>query len=530
MTIKQKPIYGDKVFEVISKASKTVSDIVGCTMGPGGHFVAHTGDGNYPYITKDGVSVARMMYLLQDPYEQIISQILINAAEKQVLESGDGTTCTIVLANEIIQRGLEQIKDGANPAEMIVGIKKTMGIIIEELKKRARPLKTREEMLAVATISCNGDKEIANMIVTAMEKVGEYGSILHEPSNNGKYEVEYTEGYQWDKGIDLLHFCTDQVKKRGEYIDPWVIVTDRTVSFKSELIPLFERMETAKLENKHLVFIGRFIGDALRTLAANAANGTKIAVIDPPGEFESRQQYLNDIAVRVGTILVSEKQNMKLHDLIILPQLDKQPILINKLGRCEKIVTSYRKKTMIVGGKGNVSLLVKQIKDTIDTSTDDVERKLAIDRLARLTGGIAVIKVGGKTETEQAEKNDRVDDAIRATQSAREEGIVEGAGFALRESARIDITGKSVVLLKSCFVPEITICFNSNMFGNDFTATDVLKRKLVDDMFTAGIVDPLKVIRTALENAVSVACTILNIKSLIIQEDDSSLDEKKIVS
>lgn len=536
MNIKQSVIFDDHAEQKILEGCELVARAVGSTMGPGGKYVMNDEFNLYPRVTKDGVSVARMLYFLEDKYARMAAQVMVNAADKQVNESGDGTTCTIVLAYEILKLGMKAIRDGANPADVRDGIRSGMEKVLKILKERSRSVVgeiggcNEMDMRHVATIACNGNKEIANYIVDAIIAVGKHGIVDHEKSSNGKHSLEIKNGYQWDKGMTAPHFCTDREKMKVEFKDARVLVTDQPIQWVRQLQPMFKKLEEAGMLQVPLVIIGRVSGEALGMLANNAANGKlKVVVAEAPGDYEDKKLYTGDIATLTGATVVTEEKNMRM-----------EKFELGYLGECGKFISSL-KHSVIVEGKGDTKETVASIENHLtESDIGDPERELSKTRLAKLTGGVAVIKVGGKTETEQSEIDDRVDDAVRATLAAKEEGIVEGGGYALARAASIcnwdnSCTKEEMVLMNSCSVPfhkimENASCDITGFFGKENSGYDAKERRNRVDLFVAGIIDPLKVIRTALENAVSVATMLLCTKTLIITEKSDDQFKKEMVS
>lgn len=523
--ITNKVKFGDDAFDAILKGCQVVADAVGSTHGPAGNNVIIDVQALYPRSTKDGVSVAQELFFLEDHWQRAGAQILINAAIKQLNDSGDGTTATIVIANEIIKEGIKHIKAGVNPTMFRKGLESATQDIVETLKKDSTPVLSDNDIEAVATIAANNNPVIGKLIAEAIIKVGEYGIVSHEKSFDGKDSVEYTTGYQWKKGAVLPYFYTNREKRRMEYDNPIIVVTDNCVLWAKDVMEFFEQVNEYNKEQGKIhpvIIIGEVKKEALTLIANNAASGKyPCAVIDVEGLYDERKHNLKDIATLCGAKLVTEEKGMRFKDT-----------KIEHAGTCKKIVATQN-HTEIIEGAGHTEGLQTHLKRLIK-GTDSVEADYAKKRLARLTGGVAIIKAGGKTESEQNEVLDRIDDAIRATRSAQEEGIVIGGGFSyIQAKSRSNFEGNECedfekgrdTLMRAISAPTFNIFHNANIdydeinhIANQNEGYDVLKRKKINNMFDYGIIDPLKVARTALENAVSVATLLLISKTIIITE------------
>ena len=525
-----------EVEQAIRKGSQKLAEAVGSTQGPAGKLVILQTKTVYPHITKDGVTVAREMYDIKDPHQRLAVQSIINAANEQVNESGDGTTGTIVIANELIQEGYKAIKRGSNPTKIREGMDKAKDLVVSQLQTNfTRKIDSLDDLKAIATISANNNPEIGELIATAIDKVGEYGAVTQDKSRTNKHDIEYSQGYQWDKGVDSPYFYTDPTKQRSEIINPLILVTDHTIVWVKDIVPLIQKI-VEKNEGRELVIIADEVkGEALHSIISNRMEGRfPCTTIQIDGLAERKRQNLEDLAELCGATMISYKKGKLLKD-----------VQYYDLGSCEKII-STGKKTMVINGPGDTTGTIEELSNIINNSEDDVEINDAKERMARINGGVAIIKVGGKTESEQKEIMDRVDDAIRATRSAQEEGLAIGGGSAYVKASNIvkrsqlkpckplkDIQTGMDIVLKACEAPFRMILNNANVNPDKrswfqysiiqqvqldmIEGYDALNREPIEDMYKAKIIDPVKVLRTALENAVSVAKVLLTSETMITE-------------
>jgi len=504
-----------------------VANAVATTLGPKGRNVAIDRKFGSPTITHDGVTVAKEIEL-QDPFENMGAQLLKEAATKTNDIAGDGTTTSTVLAHAMVSEGLKTLAAGANPMLLKRGIEAASKAVAEGIKKQAIPISTKEDIANVATISAQ-DRAIGELIAEVMDKVGKDGVITVEESKGLEFEKEYVEGMQFDRGYISPYFITDAEHMESIIAEPYILIHDKKISAAQDIVPILEKL--VQIGKRDLVIIAEDIdGEALATLVLNKLRGMlNVLAVKAPGFGDRRKAMLQDIAILSGAQVISEETGRKL-----------DTVVINDLGRAEKVV-SDKDNTTLIGGKGNdkeIKGRIDQIKVEIDKTTSDYDREKLQERLAKLSGGVAIIRVGAATETELKEKKHRVEDALSATRAAVEEGIVPGGGVALInamsaiEGLKMDNddeqTGVKIVL-KSLEVPMRRITENAGKDGSVIVANvrqmqktkksekfgyDVLTDEYVD-MVKAGVIDPAKVTRGALENAASIAAMILTTEALI---------------
>ncbi len=509
---------------------KKLADAVKVTMGPRGRNVLIQKSFGAPSITKDGVSVAREIELV-DTLENMGAQLVKEVASNTADEAGDGTTTATVLAESIFKEGLRNITAGANPIEVKRGMDKASNAIIEELKKITREVKDKKEIAQVATISANSDKKIGELIAEAMEKVGKDGVITVEEAKGINDELDVVEGMQFDRGYLSPYFVTNSEKMTTELENPLILVTDFKISNLKDLIPLLE--QTQQSGRPLLIIADDVEGEALATLVLNRLKGIlNIAAVKAPGFGDRKKEMLKDIAILTGGTVITEELGLTL-----------EKATIDQLGRAARVVID-KDNTTIVDGQGDkeaVEARVREIKAQIENTTSDYDREKLQERLAKLSGGVAVIKVGAATETEMKEKKDRVDDALSATKAAVDEGIVIGGGAALVKAANavsLELEGDEQVgaeiILRAIKAPIKQIAENAG-YDAGVIADKVANSDEANlgfnaasgeyvDMFEAGIIDPLKVERIALQNATSVASLLLTTEATVsdIKEDKPS--------
>lgn len=512
----------NKLFDGVEK----LTDAVKVTMGPRGRNVLLQKSFGAPTITKDGVSVAKEIELVE-PLENMGAQLVKEVANNTAEEAGDGTTTATVLAYSVFKEGLRNVTAGANPIELKRGMDKASEAILNELKTISKPVVEQKEIEQVATISANSDKDIGAMIAQAMEKVGKDGVITVEEAKGISDELEVVEGMQFDRGYLSPYFVTNAEKMIAELESPFVLLYDKKISNLKDMLPMLEAVNKA---GRPLLIIAEDVdGEALTTLVVNRLRGSlNIAAVKAPGFGDRRKAMLEDIAILTGATVVSEELGMSL-----------ESAGVDVLGTAAKIVID-KENTTIVDGAGESAKVddrVAQIKAEIGTTTSDYDKEKLQERLAKLSGGVAVIKVGAATETEMKEKKDRVDDALSATRAAVEEGIVIGGGAALINAAskvNLELCGDqkigSEIILRAIKAPLKQIAINAG-FDAGVVVNEV--EKSADnvgfnaatgeyvDMFEAGIVDPAKVERVAMQNAVSVASLLLTTEATVtdIKED-----------
>ncbi|MRJ02062.1 MAG: chaperonin GroEL [Epsilonproteobacteria bacterium] len=501
---------------------KKLSDAVKVTMGPRGRNVLIQKSFGSPTITKDGVSVAKEIEL-PNAVENMGAQLVKEVASKTADEAGDGTTTATILAYNIFKEGLRNITAGANPIEVKRGMDKAAEAIVEELKKISKEVKDKREIAQVATISANNDPKIGELIAEAMEKVGKDGVITVEEGKSLQDELEVVEGMQFDRGYLSPYFVTDAEKMECVLENPYILLYDKKISNMKDLLPLLEKI--VQTGNRPLLIIAEDVeGEALATLVVNKLRGTlNVCAVKAPGFGDRRKAMLQDIAILTGGQVISEEVGRTL-----------EGATLSDLGQADRVVVD-KDNTTIVGGKGDkaaVEARIKEIRAQIEKSTSEYDKEKLQERLAKLAGGVAVIKVGAATETEMKEKKDRVDDALSATKAAVEEGIVIGGGTALIRAANkvnLELEGDekigAEIILRAIKAPLKQIAENAG-FDPGVVANNVENADNENigfnaatgeyvDMFEAGIVDPAKVERVALQNAVSVASLLLTTEATV---------------
>ncbi len=516
----------NKLFTGVEK----LADAVKVTMGPRGRNVLLQKSFGAPAITKDGVSVAREIEL-DDTLENMGAQLVKEVASKTADEAGDGTTTATVLAQSIFKEGLRNVTAGANPITLKRGMDKAAEAILTNLKSSSKEVANKTEIEQVATISANSDKAIGSMIAEAMDKVGKDGVITVEEAKGISDELDVVEGMQFDRGYLSPYFVTNSEKMITEMENPFILLYDKKISNLKEMLPILESVNQA---GRPLLIVAEDVdGEALATLVVNRLRGSlNIAAVKAPGFGDRRKAMLEDIAVLTGGTVISEEMGMKL-----------ETADFSCLGTAARVVID-KDNTTIVDGTGSadaVTARVNQIRAEIDNTTSDYDREKLQERLAKLSGGVAVIKVGAATETEMKEKKDRVDDALSATRAAVEEGIVIGGGAALIRAAskvKLELDGDEQIgadiVLRAIKAPMKQIAtnagFDAGVVVNEVERADnenfgfnAATGEYVD-MFEAGIVDPAKVERVAMQNAVSVASLLLTTEATVtdIKEDKPS--------
>ncbi len=525
--------FSDNARNRLFEGVKQLSDAVKVTMGPRGRNVLIQKSFGAPSITKDGVSVAKEIELT-DPIANMGAQLVKEVASKTADAAGDGTTTATVLAYSIFKEGLRNITAGANPIEVKRGMDKAAEAITEELKKISKPVAGKKEIAQVATISANSDAKVGELIAEAMEKVGKDGVITVEEAKGINDELSVVEGMQFDRGYLSPYFVTNSDKMEAELEHPYILLTDKKITSMKDILPL---LESTMKSGKPLLIIAEDIeGEALTTLVVNKLRGVlNVAAVKAPGFGDRRKEMLKDIATLTGGEVISEELGKTLENATIAD-----------LGQASRIVIDKDNTTIVdgVGSKDAVNARIAQIKTQIESTTSDYDKEKLQERLAKLSGGVAVIKVGAASEVEMKEKKDRVDDALSATKAAVEEGIIIGGGAALiRAAAKVSLNLEGdekigyEIIKRAISAPIKQIATNAgfddgvvvNNVEQDSNANhgfDASSGKYVD-MFEAGIIDPLKVARIALQNAVSVSSLLLTTEATVheIKEDKPAMPD-----
>ncbi len=512
----------------ILKGVKTLSDAVKVTLGPKGRNVVLDKSYGPPQITKDGVTVAKEIEL-EDKHENMGAQMVKEVANKTADKAGDGTTTATILAEAIYSEGLRNVTAGANPMDLKRGIEKATSTIVDELQKLSKSIKNTKEIAQVATISANGDKEIGQIIAKAMDSVGKDGTITVEEAKGFETTLEVVKGMNFDRGYLSSYFITNPEKLQAELEDAYVLICEKKISSMKKFLPI---LQTAAETGKPLLIIAEDIeGEALATLVVNRLRANlKVVAVKAPGFGDRRKAMLEDIAVLTGGQFISEDLGIKLENTTL-----------DMLGKVKKAIIK-KEETALVDGAGKkeeIQKRINQIKTEIENSDSDYDKEKLQERLAKLTGGVAVIRVGGATEVEVKEKKDRVDDAQHATKAAVEEGILPGGGIAfIRTKKAIDNLIKSLdgdekigaeIVKKAITYPLRQISANAGVEGSLIiqkveglkptegydAATDTFV-----DMFEKGIVDPTKVVRCTIQFAASIAALLLTTEAIITEEEE----------
>jgi len=513
--------------ESLKNGLDTLADAVKVTLGPKGRNVLLQKQHGSPHITKDGVSVAKEIEL-EDVFENMGAQLVKEVASKTADEAGDGTTTATVLAQEIARLGFESVENGSNPMELKKGIEKAVRIVTEELGKQAIVVGSDyDKIKQIATISANNDSVIGELIADAFQKVGTDGVITVEESKGIQTSMELVEGMQFDKGFLSAHFVTNTDKMIAELENPYILLYDGRLSNMNDILTLLEGVSG---QNKELLIIADDVeGELLGTLVVNKLRGNlKVCAVKAPAFGDRKKQMMEDIQYLTGGEYISAELGLKIED-----------VTIDSLGTAEK-VTVGKDTTTIVNGGGlseEIQSRIEQIKSQIETTDSDYDKEKLQERLAKLSGGVAVLYIGAGSEVEMKEKKDRVDDALHATRAGIEEGIVEGGGIALLkiqdvlanipcEGSNSFCNGYNIIInalaspisqiLKNCGVTEGSVLEYIKQNGGGYDA----KNEKFVDMFEAGIIDPKKVTRTAIENAASVASMILTTECMVVNKPE----------
>ena len=520
--------FGPEARKKLAAGVDKLADAVTATLGPNGRNVVIANQG-VPQSTKDGVTVARSI-TLEDPIEELGVQLVKQAAIKTADLAGDGTTTSTLLAQEMVRQGLTYLNNGANAVEIKRSIDKTVKDLVNFIRDEIKEdISSEEQLKQIATISANNDSEVGELIATAMQKVGREGVVFIEESKNGETYLETVEGMQFDRGYKSPYFVTDNNNMSTTINDALILIADKKFTTVKELLPILEAVSN---QNKPLVIIAEDVdGEALATLIVNKARGIlKVVAVKAPDFGDRRKLLLEDMAIMTGGQVFSVEKGMK---------LDK--FSWDWFGEA-RVVTVNKDTTTLVDGKGDTDKIkarIEELQSQIEKSTSPYEREKLQERLAKFIGGVAIVHVGGFTESEMREKKDRVDDALQATKAALEEGIVPGGGAVLlhaRTSINVDDIGSQIVY-NACAAPfkkilsnagyeqeDIYNAINAVTGGNYWEGWD-LKTEDFTDMRDAGIIDPAKVTRTALENAASVAGTILLTEAVIVDKPEENKNE-----
>ncbi len=534
-------ITGTELKSKLLQGIKQLNQAVSSTLGPGGRTVLIEDPVNGIKVTKDGVTVAKAFTEVKDEIENIGAQLVKQVSIKSANEAGDGTTTSTLLTTVMVEEGLKLIDQGSTPVEVKKGIDKAVSLVVEELKKQAQDITTEDQIKQVAAISGNNDEEVGNLIATAIEKVGREGIVSIEESKTGETELEVVEGMQFDRGYKSPYFVTNNNTMQAVLEDPYILIYDGRISTAQELIPVLNKVSA---ENKSLLLVAEDFGDeALATLIVNKMRGiVKACAVKAPDFGERKTLLLEDLAVLTGGQVISKDKGLKL-DKLGANQLDPY------LGKC-RTVTVEKEKTTVIDGKGTeeaITARTLEIKDQIERpGVSPYEKEKLQERLGKLIGGVAIISVGGNSEIEIKEKKDRVEDALFATKAALAEGIVPGGGIALINAFNLAVAKTSEwsdnekkgvkIVHQACYAPFKKILSNAGM-ENWYeilhrvsqsklkNATYDAKASVVVDPFSSGLLDPVKVTRVALENAASVAGTILTTESVIFNKKEEKKNQ-----
>ncbi len=515
--------FSDNARNELAQGVQKLTDAVKVTMGPRGRNVLIQKSYGAPIITKDGVSVAREIEL-KDPLENMGAQLVKEVASNTADEAGDGTTTATILANAIFQEGLRNITSGANPIEVKRGMDQATEAILEKLKIASKTIKDQKEIAQVATISANSDTAIGDMIAKAMEKVGQDGVITVEEAKGINDELDIVEGMQFDRGFLSPYFITNTEKMIAEIENPFILLFDQKISNLKDLLPVLEQVQ--KTSRPLLIIAEDVEGEALSTLVVNKLRGVlNISAVKAPGFGDRRKAMLQDIATLTGGTVISEEVGRTL-----------ESTTLDDLGSAARVVVD-KDNTTIVDGAGNSEMVqsrVAEIKTQLDTTTSEYDKEKLQERLAKLSGGVAVIKVGAATETEMKERKDRVDDALSATKAAVEEGILIGGGAALIHAGAqvsLELCGDQKIgyeiIMRAIKAPTKQIAANAG-YDTGVVVNGIMNAQNTNigfnaatgeyvDMFEAGIIDPFKVSRIALTNAASVSSLLLTTEAAIVE-------------
>jgi len=528
-----KNVFGTELKEKLLSGIEKLNASVSSTLGPGGRTVLIREQSGEVKVTKDGVTVAKAFHKLEDDIEDIGAQLVKQVSIKSANEAGDGTTTSTLIATEMVKQGLKEIRQGVNAVEIKKEIDNIIAEVIAEVKKLAVDVSSEEQIKQVATISGNNDSEVGNLIATAIEKVGREGVVTIEESKTGETSLEVVEGMQFDRGYKSPYFVTNNTTMQATLDNPYVFIYDGRISTAQELLQVLTK---ANSENRSLLIIAEDIGDeALATLIVNKMRGiVQVCAVKAPDFGERKTLILEDIAILTGGQVISKEKGHKL-DKITTQQLGQF------LGTA-RLSTISKEETTIVDGKGSTETIearAKEIQDQIEKAGSFYEKEKLQERLGKLIGGVAIINVGGNSDIEIKEKKDRLEDALFATKAALEDGIVPGGGATLyrvalnhRAENNTNVSIARDIVRKALQAPFIKILSNAGVENWwEFTPSELVENKIYDaknhkmvNAFEAGIIDPAKVVITALKNATSVAGTILTTESIVFEKKEK--DEK----
>ena len=518
-------VFDEDARRSLERGVNTLAEAVKITLGPKGRNVVLEKKYGSPTITNDGVSIAKEIEL-EDPYENLGAKLLKEVASKTDDVAGDGTTTATVLAQAMIREGLKNVAAGTNPMILKGGIEKAVAAIVDELRQISKGVDSRSQIAHVAAIS-SGDESVGEIIADAMEKVGKDGVITVEESQTMGTTLEVVEGMQFDRGYINLYMVTDAEHMEAVLDDPYILMTDKKINLVSDLVPMLEKIIQ---QGRPILIVAEDIeGEALATLVLNKMRGTlKVVAVKAPGFGDRRKAMLSDMAILTGGQVISEDLGLKLEN-----------VTLDMLGQAHQVKVT-KDETTIVGGKGNAQEIknrINQIRVEIEDTKSDYDREKLQERLAKLSGGVAVIQVGAVTETELKEKKHRIEDALKATRAAVEEGILAGGGTALLQAAPIldnlNLSGEAAVgaaiVKRALEEPVRQIALNAGAEGSVVVEKvrtlekgigyNALTNKY-EDMMKAGIVDPTKVTRSALQNAASIAAMLLTTEALVVDKPE----------
>jgi len=531
-------VFGTELKNKLLAGIKKLNQSVSSTLGPGGRTVLIKDQSGEVKVTKDGVTVAKSFHELEDQVEDLGAQLVKQVSIKSANEAGDGTTTATLLATTMVEEGLKLINQGSNPVEIKKLIDKYVGLVVEELKKISKDISTQEQIQQVATISANGDIEVGNLISTAIEKVGREGIVTIEESKTGETSLEVVEGMQFDRGYKSPYFVTNNTTMNASLSDPYILIYDGRITKAAELLNALSKVNS---DNKPLLIVAEDIEDeALATLIVNKMRGiVSVAAVKAPDFGERRTLILEDLAILTGGTVISKDKGHKIDKLT--------PVQLVEMFGKARTINVAKETTTIVDGNGTVEAITaraEEIKEQIEKATSFYEKEKLQERLGKLIGGVAIISVGGNSDIEIKERKDRVEDALFATKAALVEGVVPGGGIALIQAVKAiprpmfgyEAIARDIVK-KACEAPFKTILLNCGIedyysilreVQDSSTETNLAtynaRTQRVVDAIEAGLLDPTKVTRTALENAASVAGTILTTESVIFEKKD---DKKK---
>ncbi len=520
--------FNEEARRALERGMNQLADTVKVTLGPRGRNVVLEKKWGAPTITNDGVSIAKEIEL-EDPLEKIGAELVKEVAKKTDDVAGDGTTTATVLAQALVREGLRNVAAGANPIALKKGIEKAVNAVVEQIRSSSRDVETRDQIASVASISANNDPEIGEVIAEAMDKVGKDGVITVEESNTFGLELELVEGMRFDKGYISPYFVTDAERMEAVLEDPYILIANQKISAVKDLLPILEKVMQA---GKSLLIVAEDLeGEALATLVVNKIRGTfKAAAVKAPGFGDRRKAMLGDIAVLAGGQVISEELGLKL-----------ESVSLDMLGTARKVVITKDDTTIVEGGGSadDITGRVNQIKAEIERSDSDYDREKLQERLAKLSGGVGVIKVGAATEVELKEKKHRIEDAVQTTKAAVEEGIVAGGGVTLLQAGealeKLELTGDeatgATIVRKATEEPLKVIAQNAGLEGGVVVekvrtlgpgeGLNAATGEYVD-LFKAGVVDAAKVTRSALQNAASIAGLFLTTEAIVADKPEKA--------